>query len=284
VSAPTPVEITRDGLIAGWDFFLLDAYGVLVDEAGALPGAAALVSDLVRAGKSFAVVTNDASRLPEKVANRLRRLGMAVTPDQVLTSGTLMADYFQEHQLAGARCMVFGTEDSCEYVRSAGGVPIAHHHDEDYQLFAACDDAGFPFLESLDMALSSLYRQCDRGEAPHLLLPNPDLVYSKARGRYGFTAGAVALLLEEALGRRYPGRNLRFSRLGKPYPPLFRAAQARAGGGSVVMVGDQLETDIAGARAAGIDAVLLGTGVSRWQDSAATLAPSIWPTHLLERL
>ena len=84
----------------------------------------------------------------------------------------------------------------------------------------------------------------------------------------------MALLIEAALSRRFPAQNLRFDRLGKPAPHLFIDAQRRLGGHSVVMIGDQLETDIAGAHAAGIDAALLA-GVSRWagKESASGIAP-----------
>jgi len=104
------------------------------------------------------------------------------------------------------------------------------------------------------------------------VLPNPDLVYPKGSGEFGFTAGAMALLIETALARRFPGRGLAFDRLGKPAPHLFAEAQRRLGVARVVMIGDQIETDIAGARAAGIDAALL-EGVSRWSNSRSGIAP-----------
>jgi ribonucleotide monophosphatase NagD (HAD superfamily) len=48
------------------------------------------------------------------------------------------------------------------------------------------------------------------------------------------------------------------------------------------MIGDQLETDVAGARAAGIDAALLVTGVTRWQDESTSSSAA--PTYLLDSL
>jgi ribonucleotide monophosphatase NagD (HAD superfamily) len=62
-------------------------------------------------------------------------------------------------------------------------------------------------------------------------------------------------------------------RLGKPNTPIFEEAVRRAGTSNVVMIGDQLETDIKGARAAGLDAVWIETGVT------ATI-PEDTPTHL----
>ena len=109
-----------------------------------------------------------------------------------------------------------------------------------------------------------------------MILPNPDLIYPAGAGAYGFTSGAVALLLEAALARRYPERAPRFTRLGKPHAPLFDEARRRLGGDRLLMIGDQLETDIAGALAAGIDAALVVTGVTRWRRALVV------PTYLLE--
>ncbi|RMH36527.1 MAG: haloacid dehalogenase [Deltaproteobacteria bacterium] len=269
---PTPTTI--DSLIARYDVLLFDAYGVLVSHSGALPGAREALDAIDAAGKRFFVVTNDASKLPATAAARYRAFGLPVTADHMITSGMLLADA----GLAGAACMVLGTPDTVEYVRAAGGVPVPPAEDGRYDAVIVGDDAGYPFLDTLDVALTALYRHIDRGDPVRLLLPNPDLVYPKGPDRWGFTAGGAAMLIEAALARRFPRRAPRFERLGKPNTPLFDLARRRAGTDAIVMIGDQLETDIAGARAAGIDAALLATGVSRWADRGDD-APR--PTYLL---
>ena len=265
-----------------YDGLLLDAFGVLVDGAGALPGAAELVAELARRRTPFLIVTNDASRLPVTVAARFARFGIAVDAGDVLTSGQLLAGYFRERGLGGARCLVLGTEDSESYVEEAGGVVCPLDPDGEYQVIAVCDDDGYPFLEGLNAALSVAFRALDRALPIHLVLPNPDIVFPAGGGRFGFTSGAVALLLEAALARRYPERTIAFDRLGKPHRPLFDAAADRLGSRRLLMIGDQLETDIAGARRAGMDAALLVTGVSRWQPARVVDADA--PTYLLEEL
>jgi HAD superfamily hydrolase (TIGR01450 family) len=277
-----PQPIAATALVERYEVVLLDAYGVLVDGSGALPDAADFVTTLRVRDHRFLVVTNDASRLPATVAGRMNTWGIPVDPDQVLTSGRLLAPYFAANELAGARCLVLGTADSCTYVEEAGGEVVAADADTDYDAVVICDDAGYPFLETIEIALTVLYRSLGRGDDVALVLPNPDLVYPKRAGAFGFTAGSVALLLEAALERRFPGRDLRFARLGKPHLPIFEEARRRAGTPSVVMIGDQIETDIAGARAAGIDAALLTGGVSRWEDGV--VADEHAPTWLLNDL
>jgi ribonucleotide monophosphatase NagD (HAD superfamily) len=270
-----PTSTTVAALLERYDGLLIDAYGVLVDARGLLPGAAALVAELGRRGTPFAIVTNDASRSPATYVARLARLGVAVGPERIVTSGSLLPAYFRDRGLAGARTCVLGTADSVAYVREGGGVPIALAPGMELDALAVCDDSGTPFVEGIELAFSAVVRAVDAGRVPALVLPNPDLIYPRGGGEYGYTAGAMALLIEAALARRFPGRGLGFDHLGKPAPHLFAEAQRRLGTTRLVMIGDQLETDIAGARAAGIDAALLA-GVSRWDPTSG-----IAPTYLL---
>lgn len=275
-SSPRPT--TLPALIDAYDGLLIDAYGVLVDATGALPGAAAAIAELTRRGTPFAVVTNDASRSPATYVRRFAGLGLAIPAARIVTSGSLLPGYFRARDLGGARTLVLGTEDSYAYVADGGGVPVALSAGVEIDAVAICDDSGTPFLDGIELALSAIVRAVEAGRRPALVAPNPDLVYPKGGGELGFTAGAMALLVEAALARRFPAAGLVFDRLGKPAPQLFLEGRHRLGVERVVMIGDQLETDVAGARAAGIDAALLA-GVSRWDPEAA-----IAPTYLLDRL
>jgi len=280
---PPPSRVAIADLLDAYDAILLDAYGVLVTQSGPLPGAAELIDELGRRRRRFFVVTNDASRLPETVARRLVGFGLAVAAEQVITTGDLLAPWFAARGLAGAATLVLGTDDSRSYVARAGGVVVPGAAGDDAEVIAVCDDAGYPFLDTLELALTIAYRPSDAGAPLHLVLPNPDLIYPKGGGAWGFTSGAVALLLEAALARRHGAAAPRFERLGKPHPPIFAEAVRRAGSARLLMIGDQLETDIAGARGAGLDAALLTTGVSRWPPPGGE-APAAWPTHLLDSI
>lgn len=266
-------RVTINALLDRYDGILLDAYGVLVDARGPLPGAAALIAELARRQKPFAIVTNDASRAPATYTARFAGYGVAIAPERFVTSGSLLPEYFRARGLVGARTCVLGTADSIAFVRDGGGVPVALEPGMEIDALAVCDDDGTPFVNGIELALSAVMRAVNAGRVPALVLPNPDLIYPKGEGEYGFTAGAMALLIETALARRFPGRALRFDLLGKPEPHLFLEARRQLGVASVVMIGDQVETDIAGARAAGIDAALLEGGVSR-VDPSAHVAPA----------
>ncbi len=175
--------------------------------------------------------------------------------------------------------MVLGPKDSATYVERAGGVVAPVELATEYDAIICCDDAGYPFLGTLDTAMSALFRLIALGRPPALILPNPDIIYNKSESSYGFTAGAAAMLLEAAIVRRFPQSPLRFERLGKPKPALFEAALGDHPRARTVMIGDQLETDIVGAAAAGIDSILLESGIA-----SSKIAGTVEPTHRLPSL
>ena len=252
-------ETTIDELVERYAALLFDAYGVLSYSVGALPGAVELIDRLNGAGKPYYVLTNDASALPESRAERYRAVGLNVDAERIITSGSLLTGYFAEHGLRGARCAVLGTEDSAEYVRRAGGDVVAAA--DGFDALVVGDQSGFAFVSGVDAALSALFRMFDGGDAPRLVLPNPDLVYPNDDG-FGMASGSVALIIEAALRQRYPERAPEFDRLGKPNGAIFEAALRLTGTRDMVMLGDTLETDIRGANEFGIDSALVAGGVT----------------------
>jgi len=267
-------------LIQRHEVLLLDAYGVLVHHQGPLPGAPALIAHLNKTNKPYYILTNDAARLPETTSRRLAAMGLSVAPRRIISSGTLLVCYFKERGLAGRRCAVLGPADSMALVELAGGRPVPPGEEAD--VFVLCDEAGFDFVPSVDGILSMLFARFDQDRPVELVLPNPDLVYPRGEGAFGITAGSMALIFEAALAQRYPERtDTRFVRLGKPARPIFAQAVARAGSLDAVMVGDQLGTDIKGARDFGLASALVGTGLTPLDSARLGELP---PTYLLERL
>jgi ribonucleotide monophosphatase NagD (HAD superfamily) len=207
-----------------------------------------------------------------------------VTEDQVITSGSLLGPYFEQEGLRGLECAVLGPEDSRAYVREAGGV-VVDVFDLDPKSVGALiigDESGFPFLAGVDAALTLAIQKLDAQAPLRLILPNPDLIYPKRNHAFGFASGTIALMIESALKIRYPGlRDTSFVRLGKPHHALFEEAVRRSGSHNVVMIGDQLETDVRGAKAFGLDTVLVSTGVTFGRSG---FAPEIEPTFEVSSL
>jgi HAD superfamily hydrolase (TIGR01450 family) len=269
-------------LVDRYDALLIDAYGVLVHRDGAFPGASAFIEHLESQDKPYHILTNDASRNSVSASQSYMSKGIEIPPEKIITSGSLIGAYFAEHNLAGARCVVLGTKDSKQFVLDAGGEVLSPFEAEDVDVILVCDDAGFPFLEAVEAVMSLLFRRFDQGLSTHMVLPNPDLIYQKNEAEYGLTSGSIALILEQALELRYLHNQFQFARLGKPYLPIFEQALRRTNTRNMVMLGDQLRTDIAGANAFGIDSALVTTGLVQVQTKE--LQPMWRPTFLLENL
>jgi HAD superfamily hydrolase (TIGR01450 family) len=276
------LRITVDALIAQYDGFLLDAYGVLLHGAGPLEGGAAFLHKLDRAGKPYCIITNDASRSITNSVARYQGFGLPVNPTRLITSGYLLTEYFADNGLKGKRTIVLGTEDAVQYAAEAGGV-IVPYDDESVEVVVAADDWGYPMLPTLNSVVTTLLRRLGRGEHTALVVPNPDLVYPKKDG-FGITAGAIAVMIESILQLRDPAGVNTFVPLGKPHAPIYRAGMQRLAlpqTARIAMVGDQLLTDVRGANDFGVDSVLILTGVSAVADIAKL---GIKPKHVLENL
>ncbi len=90
-------------------------------------------------------------------------------------------------------------------------------------------------------------------------------------------------MMEGALAQRFPDReDLGFVRLGKPYSSIFAAAERIEGTRNMVMIGDQFDTDIAGAVNYGLDSALITTGVAH--RVALQKASEVLPTYILDSL
>jgi len=256
------------GLLTRYRAVFFDAYGVLKTDAGWIEGAPEVLARVGRDGPPAWVVSNDASRVPEVLAATYDGL---VRPEQLVTSGGLAAAWLRRER-PGARVGYLGPPTCAGFLDAAGGPvrPFAELDDPGWaEVVAVMDEAGFDWPRELNRIVN-LAR--DRpGTA--LLAPNPDRLFARAGGRVGLAAGSLAALLEAALGRPVP-------HLGKPGAAIFaeglRRARAVLGPdlapGEVLMVGDTLETDVRGARAAGLDVALVLTGntpAAGWRDAVA---------------
>jgi HAD superfamily hydrolase (TIGR01450 family) len=255
-----PAPVFLSDINAHYHTLLLDAYGVLVNAAGALPGAAALLAYLDVRGQPYYILSNAASRAPEALARAFAKFGLAIPAARIITSGSLLAPYFAEQGLSGLRFHVLGPAPAWQYAHAAGA-KVVDYQDEAEGLIIA-DQAGFPVFESMDAVLSQILKRLDASQPTPLILCNPDLIYPLAKERLGFTAGGLAAMFEAVLQERYGDDAPRFVRLGKPYRPIFEIAATRAATRDLLMVGDQLHTDILGAHNFGIDAALVLGGVS----------------------
>jgi HAD superfamily hydrolase (TIGR01450 family) len=259
-------------LLAGWEAPLLDRYdGVLLDLDGviqldeqAIPEAPQALAQLAARGVPVAFVTNNAARTPEEVADRLRRLGVDAVTDQVVTSAVVAAELLAAEMPPGAPVLAVGGPGLRTAVEAVGLRRVNSADDEPVAVIQGWGpDVAWAHLAEACVALRAGCRW---------VVTNDDRTLPSPRGPLP-GSGALVASLVTATGRQPDVV------VGKPRAPLFAAARERVGGDRPLMVGDRLDTDIAGASAAGIATLLVFTGISRPADLLAA-APGDRPTHV----
>lgn len=245
---PCPVPLTR-----AYDTALTDLDGVVYIGDGAVPHATAALEQARTDGVRIMFVTNNASRPPSAVAAHLTRLGVPAAPDDVVTSAQAAAAMLADGLAPGERVLVVGGEGLRAALAEQGLVPVGRVEDEPAAVVQGfAPDVDWGMLTEGALAVRRGLRW---------VASNMDLTIPTARG-IAPGNGALVGVITAATGRQPEVA-------GKPASPLLRAAAVRAGAARPLVVGDRLDTDIAGAHAAGFDSLLVLTGIT---DVAALLA------------
>lgn len=226
---------------------LFDLDGTLVRGHAPIAGAPEVVAALRGRGMHVGFLTNNASRGAERVATLLNEGGFTVAAAEVCTSAQAAADLAAQTLPPGARVLVVGTEDLRAEVVAVGLTVVASADDGP----AAVVQGFSPHLDWPSLAEACLAIRA----GAQWVATNPDVTLPGARGLVPGN-GAMVAALRAATGRRP-------TYAGKPEPALFQRAMRVAGRGPGVVVGDRLDTDIAGAARAGLSTVVVLSGVSR---------------------
>jgi len=238
---------TSGPLAAAHDVLLLDLDGVVYIGRDVVPGAAEAL-DAVRAdGLGLRFVTNNASRPPAAVADHLTRLGIPARTEEVVTSAQVAAALLAKRFGPGAGVLVIGGDGLREALRSEQLVPMESVDEGPVAVVQGFGpDVGWRRLAEATRAVrSGLFWMATNLD---LTVPTP---YGPAPGN-GSLVGAVAT----AAGRGPDDV------AGKPRPGAFREAAEMAGSTAPLVVGDRLDTDLEGARAARMPGLLVLTGVT----------------------
>ena len=251
-------------LIECYDALFLDSFGVLVDGIDALPGAIELVERLNAGDENYFVVTNDASESIDSRVETFRTQGFEIPAERIVNSGSLLTGYYSQHGLRDSPTLVLGTPDAVEYVIAAGGRPVEFDGATEPDIVIVGHSGPYDWKSTLEHLIGLLSRRYLQQNPVRLVLPNPDFLYPDGPDVFRYGAAAFVDLLDQGLHRLHgPDEALTATRLGKPYAPIFEEAVRRAGSDNVVMIGDQLETDILGANRAGIASAVVTTGINK---------------------
>jgi NagD protein len=223
--------------------FLLDMDGVLVLGRTAVPGAQEFLRRLDAAGRRYLVLTNNPLYTPADLSHRLSRMGLEVAPEKIFTSAMATAR-FLDSQRPGGSAFVVGESGLTTALHGVGYVIT--DFDPDYVVLG---EGRFD-----TEAITAAVRHVAAGAS--FVVTNPD-VAGVAEDGIVPAAGAVAALIRTATG-------IEPYVVGKPNPYMMRSALNHLDVHSedTIMVGDNLHTDIKGGMEAGLETVLVLSGVT----------------------
>jgi len=258
-----------DSPLAGIDVVLVDLDGVIYRGGDAIPYAVESINTLppaIRVG----YITNNASRTDEAVAAHLTSLGLAVSANDVVTSPQAAVRLLAGLIPAGALVLVVGGDGLTSEVERAGFVVTRSALERP----AAVIQGFAPEVGWAQLAEAAFALQGDGSEIPWVAT-NTDWTIPQARGTAPGN-GTLVSAVHSAVGR-LP------IIAGKPEVAIFNEATARFESSKALVIGDRLDTDIAGANRAGLPSALVLTGIDRAKQVLAAVTDQR-PTFILDDL
>ncbi|MDR7300312.1 HAD-IIA family hydrolase [Haloactinomyces albus] len=232
-------------LVEQHDAVLLDLDGTVYRGDELVRGAKEAIDEVHRRRVALRYVTNNASKPPRAVVEHLGHLGLCTETAEVSTSAQAAAAVLAEFLPAGARVLVIGTEALAGEIEGVGLSPVRRHADGPVAVVQGhSPDTGWMDLGEACLAIN--------GGAAWVAC-NSDATLPTERGELPGNGAMVAAL--QLATDRMPRV------AGKPQPPLLRRAADSARASRPLMVGDRLETDIAGGVQAGMPSLMVLSGV-----------------------
>ena len=239
--------MTRSDLLARARGFIVDLDGVLYRGMEPVAGAPQFIDALRQTATPTLLLTNNSVRTPALYLEKLAPMGIHVEADQILTSGEATALYLCRVAPEGARVFLIGEEGVRAELASRGFV-LRHNADVDYVV------VGFDRSVSYrDLAVATRAIRAGAG----FIGTNPDKTFPSETGLMPGN-GALLAAIEAAT-------DVAPLVIGKPSAAIFELALQRLGteAHDTVMIGDRLDTDIVGARQAGLMTILVLSGVTQ---------------------
>jgi HAD superfamily hydrolase (TIGR01457 family) len=249
-------------LASRYDALLLDLDGVVYRGDERVPHAADVIERLRERDVCLRFLTNNSSRTPDQVAEKLRDAGVQARATEVVTSALATAELLGPR---GGTAFVIG-KDGIRIALADAGLEIVGGDAEavDHVVIGVDVDVTYERLATACVLV-------ERGA--HLVATNADASYP-IPGALWPGAGALLAVITTTTGAEP-------EIVGKPFEPLFRTAARTANASHPLVIGDRLDTDIAGANRLGWDSLLVLTGVStreeaeRWPDRPTFVAPDL---------
>ena len=256
-------------LVDRYDGLIVDADGVIYRGPNAVPHA---IETLRAVELPWCVLTNNASLPPSVVAERITKLNVSLSPENVVTSPQGAVAYLLEHGVpAASPILVVGGPGIDEAVRGAGLTPVRDGSVKPVAVIQGFGpDVGWRELAEAGYAIA---------EGALWVATNLDASIPNERGLAPGN-GALVGVVRQAVGKDPDAVT------GKPEPLLFHLAAERLGARRPLVIGDRLDTDIRGANRSGMDSLLVLTGICDLDELTDLIdaEPEMRPTYIAEDL
>jgi 4-nitrophenyl phosphatase len=241
---------------------VIDMDGVLWAGDQPLPGLIEFFAALRQRQMPFVLATNNAGRSPEQYRDKLARMGVTVSVDEIFTSPQATALVLAQRSPAGGRVFVIG-EQALKDALAAAGFTFCDLYETDAAYVVVGIDHGLSWDKLATATLNIRAGAVFVGTNPDISLPT----------EHGITHGNGAILaaLQAATG-------VAPIVVGKPEPTMYQQALTRlqSDPDQTLAIGDRLDTDILGAVRAGLPSALVLTGVSKRADLASLAYQPTW--------
>ena len=248
---------------------VMDMDGVLWRGDEALPGLVEWFEWLREGDFPYALATNNSSKTQADYVNKLARMGVADVPEErIITSSVATAAYLGGRYPAGTRVFVLGM-NGLRVALDGAGFDLAEDADEPPQLVVAGVDFDLTYAR---LRQAALYIR----NGAEFYGTNPDRTFPTPEGQVP-GAGSILAALQAATDREPVI-------IGKPEQPMLEAALELLDqpASKVLMIGDRLNTDIAGGQRAGMRTALVFSGVTT--PELLTASKDVWPDVAYEGL
>ena len=245
---------------APYEAIVCDLDGCVWIGGKATPGAVEALERWRAGGGQVIFATNEPRHSPEAQVKRLWSLGIKASVDEIVTVGAAIQAHLADNH-AGQTAFVIGTESLIRHVMAAGLRPtnnatIQLASRAQVVVVASHDNVSYAELR---IAVQAIARGATLlGSGRDRTFPMPDGPWPGS--------GAILAAIEYATGATA-------RTFGKPERDIYDLAMERIHGGRVLAIGDRLDSDIAGAAAAGLDSALVLTGTDDLEALAAWTGP-----------
>jgi HAD superfamily hydrolase (TIGR01457 family) len=247
-----------------YDVLLADLDGVVYEGRNAIKEAPEAILALQQQGLPIGYVTNNSSRKPETIAAQLAGFGVHCEPENIIGSGKTGVDILKTMVPAGAKVLVVGGEGLRARVTEGGFTLVASSDDKPDAVIQ-----GFaPDVSWRDLAEAAFSIQ----NGAKWVATNQDWTLPQEKGLAPGN-GTLVSAVHTAVGQLPIVA-------GKPEPAIFHTAVEHFGAKKALFIGDRIDTDITGANRAGIDSVLVLTGVSTRKEVIG-IKPEGRPTYII---